>query len=298
MPGLTPAILQLAGSQSSNMMNQLQQYSNSAASYFMQKKLNDAAYAHDVDMWNRANEYNSPASQMQRLKVAGLNPNLAYGSGSVAGNTTSQLPKYQAISAPEMPSPERSVNVPDVLSRFQDYKIKQAQVDNLAEQNQSLKADNARKLLENDYLQSTLTTRVLQTKLKQLGVDSDSRRKEEEYLMSNIKSSIMRNNYNALESSELAKYQLNSQKLFQTKRMDALEYVIKQTEANYAKRGLSKSDDLFLRLISLDERTKNSNLLNYHLLERGASTLSDLLPRMKLDFKSYNSKRSLQHTIK
>lgn len=153
-------------------------------------------------------------------------------------------------------------------------------------------------MLENDYLQSTLTTRVLQTKLKQLGVDADSRRKEEEYLMANTKSSIMRNNYNAFEASELAKYQLNSQKLFQTKRMDALNYAIKQTEANYAKRGLSKSDDLFLRLISLDERTKDSNLLNYHLLERGASTLSDLLPRMKLDFKSYNSKRSLQHTIK
>lgn len=104
MAGITPEILQLVGSQSSNTMNQLQQYSNSAASYFMQKRLNDAAYAHDVDMWNRANEYNSPASQMQRLKAAGLNPNLAYGSGSVAGNTTSQLPKYQAISAPEMPS--------------------------------------------------------------------------------------------------------------------------------------------------------------------------------------------------
>lgn len=39
--------------------------------------------------WSLANDYNSPVSQMERLKVAGLNPNLVYGSGSVAGNTTS-----------------------------------------------------------------------------------------------------------------------------------------------------------------------------------------------------------------
>lgn len=39
--------------------------------------------------WTLANDYNHPIQQMERLKVAGLNPNLVYGSGSVAGNTTS-----------------------------------------------------------------------------------------------------------------------------------------------------------------------------------------------------------------
>lgn len=32
--------------------------------------------------WERQNAYNSPAAQMERLKAAGLNPNLVYGSGS------------------------------------------------------------------------------------------------------------------------------------------------------------------------------------------------------------------------
>lgn len=32
--------------------------------------------------WHMQNDYNSPAAQMQRLKDAGLNPNLVYGSGS------------------------------------------------------------------------------------------------------------------------------------------------------------------------------------------------------------------------
>lgn len=38
--------------------------------------------------WNLMNDYNSPVKQMERLKAAGLNPLLVYGSGSVAGNTS------------------------------------------------------------------------------------------------------------------------------------------------------------------------------------------------------------------
>lgn len=42
-----------------------------------------------MQSWNLMNDYNHPVQQMERLKLAGLNPNLVYGSGSVAGNTTS-----------------------------------------------------------------------------------------------------------------------------------------------------------------------------------------------------------------
>ena len=41
-----------------------------------------------LDMWNRNNEYNTPLAQMQRLKEAGLNPNLMYGQGTT-GNSSS-----------------------------------------------------------------------------------------------------------------------------------------------------------------------------------------------------------------
>lgn len=51
-------------------------------------------YQTNLDMWNRQNEYNSPVQQMQRLKDAGLNPNLMYGQGNV-GNASS-LPEYKA----------------------------------------------------------------------------------------------------------------------------------------------------------------------------------------------------------
>lgn len=41
-----------------------------------------------MQAWTLANDYNHPKQQMERLKAAGLNPLLVYGSGSVTGNTT------------------------------------------------------------------------------------------------------------------------------------------------------------------------------------------------------------------
>lgn len=46
--------------------------------------------ATNVENWKMQNEYNSPAAQMQRLKDAGLNPNLVYDKG--ATTTASSLP--------------------------------------------------------------------------------------------------------------------------------------------------------------------------------------------------------------
>lgn len=48
----------------------------------------DDANAKAMQAWQIANDYNHPIKQMERLKAAGLNPNLVYGSGSVAGNTS------------------------------------------------------------------------------------------------------------------------------------------------------------------------------------------------------------------
>lgn len=53
-------------------------------------------YEKNLEQWYRENQYNSPDEQMRRLKNAGLNPNLVYGTGAVSGNTTTQGPRFQA----------------------------------------------------------------------------------------------------------------------------------------------------------------------------------------------------------
>lgn len=56
------------------------------------KEAAELAWLRSKEMWNMQNAYNSPQSQMERFKAAGLNPHLIYGQGS-AGNA-SQMPSY------------------------------------------------------------------------------------------------------------------------------------------------------------------------------------------------------------
>lgn len=58
-------------------------------------ELAEYQFQKNLEMWHRNNAYNAPTAQMQRLKEAGLNPNLVYGQGAV-GNAASEPPKYQA----------------------------------------------------------------------------------------------------------------------------------------------------------------------------------------------------------
>ena len=60
-----------------------------------QQAENERAYGRQLEMWNLENTYNSPTAQMARLKDAGLNPNLVYGSGAV-GNSSGSTPRYEA----------------------------------------------------------------------------------------------------------------------------------------------------------------------------------------------------------
>lgn len=89
------------------------------------RELAEYQYSKDLEMWNRGNTYNSPLAQMERLKKAGLNPNLIYGSG---GATT------QAVNLPKYNAPTMSYNYrPPVdplalLGAYQDFRVRQAQI--------------------------------------------------------------------------------------------------------------------------------------------------------------------------
>lgn len=57
--------------------------------YRQTKSLYDYQHSQNVQDWYRENQYNSPVEQMQRLKAAGLNPNLVYQSGNPIGSSGS-----------------------------------------------------------------------------------------------------------------------------------------------------------------------------------------------------------------
>ena len=86
----------------------------------------------DIDMWHKTNAYNSPIQQMQRLREAGLNPNLIYGNG--ATHTAQSAP---AAKVPEVQNELASlgqINAVPILSMYQDMQVKKAQMDNIQKQ--------------------------------------------------------------------------------------------------------------------------------------------------------------------
>lgn len=103
------------------------------------------AYNRSVDMWNKTNEYNTPAAQMERLKAAGLNPNLVYGMGSsgTANSFTAQqssTPKHQPVQIPDMLN---------TISQYQDTQIKKEQASFIAAQRENVEQKTKNLALDN-----------------------------------------------------------------------------------------------------------------------------------------------------
>lgn len=91
--------------------------------------------------WQMQNAYNSPAAQMQRLREAGLNPNLVYGHGADAqgGIVRSTDVKSWNPTAPSF-APEAAIGT------YLDAKVKQLQTDNLAMQKTLMEQDLKNKM--------------------------------------------------------------------------------------------------------------------------------------------------------
>lgn len=92
-------------------------YTDSARNLIAQMALNDQANAHEIDMWNLQNAYNTPAAQMERFKEAGLNPMLAYTQGS-NGNASS-APGTHVPNAKLTEDQDRLNKAAGILSMFQ-----------------------------------------------------------------------------------------------------------------------------------------------------------------------------------
>lgn len=81
----------------------------------------------DLQMWNLNNQYNSPVAQMGRLKEAGLNPNLIYGSGSASTGLSSSYPKAQIPTVVNTMSSASQAPM-QALNSFYDLRLKEAQI--------------------------------------------------------------------------------------------------------------------------------------------------------------------------
>lgn len=99
-----------------------------------------------LDDWDRQNNYNSPSSQMQRFKDAGLNPNLIYGQ-----NNVSQAVRSSPSEAPRLQAPQFDFGtIISAVTSFFDVMRTQAQTNNIEAQTKNAETTN-RLLLESIY---------------------------------------------------------------------------------------------------------------------------------------------------
>lgn len=111
----------------------------------------EEAYQRSVAMWNKQTDYNSPANQIARLKQAGLNPNLLYGSPQ---NTASSAPeKKPASGSPGRVDPLSAMNALMLGKQMQSIdsqiKVQDAEARNIDASTAGIELDNKKKTFDN-----------------------------------------------------------------------------------------------------------------------------------------------------
>lgn len=95
LPALVPAIIAGVSALASGIGSAVSQKRQQRRQNVFNTEMTRYQNTLNIDQWNRENMYNTPASQMQRLKEAGVNPRLWWSNGS---NTSASSP---TLSAPE-----------------------------------------------------------------------------------------------------------------------------------------------------------------------------------------------------
>lgn len=199
-PGLV-AGLQAGAQAGSSLIGLIGQRAQNKAN----KRLAEYSYKMDLAQWNRENEYNTPAQQMARLKAAGLNPNLVYGSGQAVTESASSpsfnAPEYKLDTGNLVPEPM------PVLGAYQDVMMKRAQIDNVNSQTLNNQTENTNKLLEQE---------ILKKNAERLGIDLEQLRNLNPLIVQKLEEDI-----NAVRSSiprtqvstETAQFDLSQKKV-------------------------------------------------------------------------------------
>lgn len=131
----------IQGTTNAWMEGRRNKYNQQVAQYWYDRQRKDA-----LADWQMQADYNSPAKQMERLKAAGLNPNLVYGNGADA--QMGAAPRGSNTGYP--PSAGGPVQRSDVgisLDQYFNYQARQVQIDNMRVQGDLLKQEKLQRAI-------------------------------------------------------------------------------------------------------------------------------------------------------
>lgn len=226
------------------------------------KKQNERDRQFQLDMWNRTNDYNSPIKQMERLKAAGLNPNLVYGNGA-----TTTANNITPIASKPLPAPNTGQVLNSGIMQIADLEQKRLQNDLVASQifNNGLMSEK----ITQDTNKAVATTNESLFKSRNLELDNQMNQfefgKQKELRQVSIDGQIQLAKKTMLQNKEaeinmLTLDKRNQQILLESysrlKLMESqldnqkMDNAIKTEIKNLRQKGLNESDSVLLRLFS------------------------------------------------
>lgn len=254
---------------------------SSALSNIQQAASSKDARDWQIDMYNKQrehaltdrdfeNHYNSPAEQMKRLEAAGLNPNLVYGNGAAASNSSTT----RQSSAPSA-QPAQTTNLfKDALDTYFEARRQEILTDNTEavialnnarrykteqeENTERWRTDEAQnrvaKQRQELYVgEKSLEYQIDAAKLRNEKTKADInftlRENERQAAMnaSNLKEAVQRI---ALMKANQEVSEANKAKILQQTQKILQDIQLGKSDIQNAKLGLNKSDPMYLRVIN------------------------------------------------
>lgn len=197
------------------------------------KELAQYAYKQDRRMWDMQNAYNDPKAQMSRLKSAGLNPHLVYGTGTVTGNQSGATPTYNA---PKVDYQYRPMELPTgQLSQFTDTMLGMAQVDNVKAQTAKIEADTINSYLSSGLIKANTAVKSAEAWLAE---QTNPSKAQMQYYNTASAGSKSREDERSEGTATLRKKQLE------------LTTELQEMRLKWEKIGITPQDKLYIRVIS------------------------------------------------
>lgn len=204
----------------------------------------DVAWQRQLDMWNMTNAYNDPSAMMQRLRNAGLNPDLAMGS-----------PVNVSAEAGQPPVAQTGRGSGNPISDFMSLRLNQANLDLLRAQQRDLEASAG---LKSEQAESERSLR--DARYRNLEAATSNLVKQNEGIQANIERLSKENQLTGEQISKIKFDRMMAGKYF---RLDSerLRNETAMTQAEIAK--LDADKKLALAKAHVTEREYNEMLWTY-----------------------------------
>ncbi|QCS37350.1 DNA pilot protein [Tortoise microvirus 90] len=265
LPALLPALISSGAGLISSGLNVMSQNKANREEKAFAEQMYERQRRDNEAQWHMQNEYNSPQSQMNRLKQAGLNPNLVYGSG--ADNVSSPMPSVSSQSySPTAPQYDLMGPAVSGLDSYYNYALKEAQIDNVktqttvAAQEAALKAaDLAGRNISNEKgridlgLKSELrdvSAEYVRESLRKLQADTNFQLSENERRLITTSQNVLESAERILSSrAQRANTRLEHDRIQETIKNLRSDNQLKQLDIELRRMGITSSDPIYMRVL-------------------------------------------------